>query len=191
MNTKVPAIIVSSVVCLMIGVGIGVVGMSGFGYKPPLETFASAGQPPAPRGAPAKGDPAKGGGEKGKKGKGGGFGGGPKTQLAQLVTRLDVLTGRNLHLDLPAETCAKVYQQLQDMAGDQELSDETARQKLDALLDLLRDQKEPLEAAGFRWPEGGGRGGGPMGGGNPFKDEKTAKHLKDLQERMEKSKTKA
>jgi len=185
MNSKLPAVVVASIVSLALGGGLCVLGMTLFGYQLPsagASSVAQAGQAAAPKGAAPKAGAA--GGEKGKKGKGG-FNN-SRTQLAQLVTKLDVLTGKPLHLELPAETQAKVADQLQGLGGDEELADDTAKRKLESLLELVKDHKETLEAAGFRGPDsGGGRFIAPTAG-NPFSDDKTGKHLKDLQERLQK-----
>lgn len=184
MNVKVPAVVVSSMLCLAIGVGLGVLAMTAFGYQwQPTSDASSTGMPVATKGS-AK---APAGGDKGKKGRGG-FG--PKTQLGQLVTRLDVLTSKPLYLDLSAETRLRVHEQLQGLAPDQDLTDDVARQKLDGLLEILKDHKETLEAAGFRYPDAAAPRFPAATGGNPFKDERTAKHLQDLQQRMQKAQTK-
>jgi hypothetical protein len=130
------------------------------------------------------------GGMMGGKGKGGGFGPSPKTQLAQLVTKLDVLTAKPLSIELTNDQRTKVREQIKGLASAEELSDDEATKRLNALLELLKDQKATLEAAGYRWPgEGGGFGGfGAPQPPNPFKEGKDAEHLKDLDERLGKSK---
>jgi hypothetical protein len=102
---------------------------------------------------------AKGGGGMAKGG-GGGFGPSPKTQLAQLVAKLDVLTEKPLSIDLTDDQRAKVREQIKGLASAEELSDDEATKRMNAMLEVLKDQKATLEAAGYRWPgEGGGAGG--------------------------------
>jgi hypothetical protein len=79
------------------------------------------------------------------------------------------------------------------------LPDDEAKSRLDALLAIFEPQRETFEAAGYRWPGGGGRGGpggggpgggGPGGGGpggevlNPFSTGANADHLTALNTRM-------
>src|SRR5205807_5943558 len=139
---------------------------------------------------------AKGGGDMGgmAKGKGGGGGGGrggprPKKQLATLVDKLDVLTSKPLAIELSPEKKTKVGELLKGLDQKADLTDEEAKEKLDSLLDQVKDQKSTLEAAGYRWPgEGGGGGRGGTPPANPFKEEANSQHLKALQERLAKGK---
>jgi hypothetical protein len=199
MNAKVPAIVVASVIFFALGIGAGVLGQT-FYAEQSLAAAAASSPAPAPdakagppKGGPGGGGPGGGGGEKGKKGKGGGGGGfapSAKFQLTSLVSKLDVLTAKPLYLDLPAETKAKVNEQLQGLDGA-ELSDDAAKAKLEGLLSALKDHKETLEASGFRWPgEAGGGGGGRFGGAgptppNPFTEEKAAKQLSTVKQRLQ------
>jgi hypothetical protein len=131
-----------------------------------------------------------------------------KGQIAQLVSKLDVLTEKPLEVRLNADQRKEVAEQLKGVDAD-DLSDDAAKEKLDKLLDLVKDQKDTLKAAGYNWPGEGGRGpggpggpggppglGGPPGPGgpggppgppqNPFKNDANADHLKKLSERLEK-----
>ena len=140
-----------------------------------------------------RGKGGDGGGMAGR-GKGGGGGGGrggpsPKTQLATLVDKLDVLTSKPLAIELSPEKKTKVGELLKGLDQKAELTDEEAKEKLDSLLDQVKDQKSTLEAAGYRWPgEGGGGGRGAAPPANPFKEEANSQHLKALQERLAKGK---
>src|SRR5437764_98251 len=56
-----------------------------------------------------------------------------------------------------------------------------------ALLELLQNHRDTLEAAGYRWP-GQAAGALPMGDApNPFHEETNAQHLKGLQQRLGKT----
>jgi hypothetical protein len=193
---KVPGIILALVGGLGLGVAGGVILMGTMGYE--LRS-PEASNPPAPEGAPGAppGGMGRGGGMVAMPmpgGRGGRGGGGPnyKAQLATLVVKLDVLTEKPLTVQLSEDQRKKVKEALKGLDGD-ELSDEDAQKKMDDLHELLKDQTGTLEAAGFRWPgEGGGRGGGrggrggPDGPSNPFKTDDNAKHLKSLEERLDK-----
>jgi hypothetical protein len=200
---KVPGILVAIVGGIGLGVAAGVILMGTMGYDmktmegdPGSRPDVVPGQPSGVmanmgRGMPGGGMP--GGGMPGR----GGRGGGPnyKGQLANLIGKLDVLTDKPLTIRLSDEQRTKVKELLKGLDGD-ELSDEEAQKKSEELHELLKDQKDTLEAAGYRWPgEGGGRGGGrggrggrggPGGPSNPFKTDDNAKHLKSLEDRLDK-----
>jgi hypothetical protein len=117
----------------------------------------------------------------------GGRGPSPKNQLASLVTKLDQLTGKPLGLNLTDEQRTKIREQIQGLGDAEDLSDEEAQKRLDALLKIVEGDKDTLEAAGYRWPgeQGGGRGAGPGDAPkNPFKEGASEKHLKDLQDHL-------
>jgi hypothetical protein len=137
-----------------------------------------------------------GGGMPGMGGKGGmpmmGKGGGmpgmgkgpePKTQLESLIVKLDLLTQKPLKIDLSKEQAKKIADEVSKLktAGDEV----DAKEHLKTLLETLKDHKETLTAAGFRWPsaENGGQKG--PGGGGPAVD--LPKHLKSLEERFPKT----
>ena len=66
------------------------------------------------------------------------------------------------------------------------LTDEEAKKRLDALLEIVKDDRATMEAAGYRWP---GSGGGFGGGGakdqpNPFTTEANRNYLKSLNDRV-------
>lgn len=121
---------------------------------------------------------------------GGGRGPNPKAQLATLVTKLDQLSGKPLHLALTPEQKKKVDEQLQKLDEEKELKEDDAKKRLDTLLTLLKDQRETLEAAGYRWPGAGQGGGGrpPADQPNPFTEEANAHHLKSLRAYLEEKK---
>jgi hypothetical protein len=195
MSAKVPVAIACSLIAFALGALAGVSAMSGFGYKWGRQVEGTEGTPPLmPAGA---GGPAGGGGRGpgggGGRGPGGGGGGGrtamSKAQLTTLVGKLDQLTQRPIFIELNSDQKKKIREQLQGLSEKDLVSDEDAKTRLDALLELLKDKKETLEEAGYRWPGaggGGGFGGGGFGGGggqqpaNPFKEGDGNKHLKSL-----------
>jgi hypothetical protein len=205
-SVKIPAAVASGLASLAAGVGLGVLFMTTQGYRvqkfndeptasSPENEKAKAGMmPPGGGGGPMA---ARGGGGGGGMGRGGGGGGmgrggggggrGPssKTQLATLVTKLDQLTGKPLVVHLTPEMKAKVQEQLKGLIDAEEIKDEDAQKRLDALLEILQSEKETMEAAGYRWPgQGGGPPGGPADAPNPFRTPETGKKLKELQERL-------
>jgi hypothetical protein len=184
---KMPAIVIAAVGSLAAGLGIGMVVMAALGYH--LEPRTSVDEPPGAGGTQGKGsEMMKGMGGRGKGG--GGRGPSPKTQLATLVDKLDVLTSKPLAIELTPDKKVKVAELLKGLGNKAELSDEDAKQKLDALLAEVQDQKKTLEAAGFRWPGEGGGGRAGAAPPNPFMDEANSQHLKALQERLAKEKNK-
>ena len=191
-SARVPAAVVSGVICLLLGVAGGVV----IGGLTDVRLDKQAAANPGDGGEAkdgGKGGPMPGGSKGGGKGGGGkgGFGGpNPKVQLAQLVGKLDVLTRTPLSVQLTSEQKKQVKDVLAGLDAKDELTDVEAKAKLDALLKVVEGQKETLVEAGFRWPGGGGGpgGGGPPGPGgppqqppNPFKEGDRAKQLKSLE----------
>jgi hypothetical protein len=202
-SMKVPAAVATGGICLALGVGAGVLLMGLFGYqaRPKTESTAesSAGPPPGGGGGMMGGPPGGGGGMMGGRpgggppgGGGGMMGRGPSaaTQLAGLVTKLDQVTEKPLTVNLSSEQKARVREQLKDLADKEELSDDEAKERLDKLLEILKDDKDTLVAAGYRWPGDRGGPGGGFGGGsqpkNPFKEGDASARLKALQERVAK-----
>ncbi len=202
-TAKVPITIATGIICLMIGGGVGAGVMSYLqgdpksnadasnpdsakdGMKAPDPKDGMGGKGGKGGGAGGKGGGAIGGGKGGGKG-GGGFAPSPKAQLAQLVTKLDTLTGQTLHIDLTPEQKKQAKELLAGLAEKDEIKDEDAKEKLDALLKILEPHKKALEDAGFRWPGGMG-GGGPPGGmppANPFKEGDSAAALKALEAKL-------
>jgi hypothetical protein len=210
---KVPALISSSVICFALGVGAGVGAMSLFGYTWDTPHILG-GRPSSPPGdQPIRPNPFGGGGGPGMAGggmpgggmPGGGMrgggpmggGGGPvgggggrqassKAQLASLVVKLDQLANNTLTLRLTDEQRKKIRTQLAGLETQEDLSEDEAKEKLQALLEVVKDQRETLEAAGYR---AGGQGGGGRPNAdtpNPFKQDDNGKHLKSLQETLAK-----
>lgn len=206
---KVPAIIACSLISLILGAGSGMLGMAYFGhYKlphvtnkegdaqapegkgPPGMPGMPPGMPGMPPGMPGMppGMPGMPGMPPGM-GKKGGRGPSAKMQLASLVTKLDVLTEKPLTVRLNSEQRAKVLEQLKGLEEMEELNDEQAKQRLDAVLKIVQEDRKALEAAGFRWPgeqKGGGFGGFGPPPANPFTVEQNAERLDALRKRLEK-----
>src|SRR2546423_3735710 len=112
---KVPAIIASSLICLIVGLGIGGLGMM---YIGPIKLPPWLGGPPDPVAAelPAGVPAPMGMGNMGDKGdKKGGKGPNPKNQLSNLVAKLDVLTNKPLTVSLDAAEKKQVREQLKGL----------------------------------------------------------------------------
>ncbi|MBN9119876.1 MAG: hypothetical protein J0I06_12065 [Planctomycetes bacterium] len=201
-KAKVPVALATGVICLLVGGGLGAAIVSySLGEPKPAAATGAAGGEEEGKGEPKAGGEGKGSGNKtggGNKGAGGNKGGGgnkagggqrgpgPKVQLAQLVGKLDALTARSLHIELTPEEKKQTKELLAGLSEKDELTDDEAKAKLDALLKLLEGKKKTLEEAGYRWPgaPGGGGGTGGTGGGqppNPFKAGEGADRLKSLQ----------
>jgi hypothetical protein len=217
---KVPGIAVSIVGSLGLGLAAGVMFMGVMGYQIKKEEPENPNPPQADAGGGGRGGGGRGGmmggggggmmgggmmggggGPGGGRGGGGGFGGpSPKTQLANLVGKLDLLTDKPLTVNLTEEQRKQLQEPLKGLAEADDLSDDDAREKMKKLHDVLtKEQRDSIRAAGYAWPEelGGARsGGGALGPGatdrgrggekpaNPFKGEENAKHLKQLNERL-------
>ena len=197
---KVPALIATAVISFALGGGIAVGAMLiAFPsiYEPKPEAEAG---PPDPRIAmmmPQGGGP---GGPGGRPGGGGGPGGGgpnSKGQLVGLINKLEVLTQKPLIIQLDDEKQKKLAEQVQGLEAMEELSEEEAKNRLEAILVIVKDDRKTMEDAGYRWPgerPPGGGGGGFGGGGraempkNPFKEGDNNKHLKSLQDTLKKEK---
>jgi len=104
------------------------------------------------------------------------------TQLAFLITKLDVLTGTPPSVTLTDEQKKVVAEQLAGLDTMDMLTTSAAQTRLDALLAVLADSRPALEAVGFQWP--GPSAKRPPNPINPFADEVNAKALKSLQERV-------
>jgi hypothetical protein len=196
---KVPAVITTGIICFLGGVVVGVVVQASLDVWQ-KERYAPLSEENQDQSAmyekmakmkmsfgKGKGGQGKGGG----KGKGGGMVGldgimrfppQPRGQLASLVTKLDQLTRKPLAIHLSDEQRAKLRPQLAGL-DKEDLSDEEAQKRLDAILEIVKADKPALEAAGFSWP-GSPSAPPPTNEGNPFTSEQNSKHLKSLQEQV-------
>lgn len=192
-SARMPAAVVSGAICLMIGIGGGLV--LGSYVDVGLKKEAAGGEPAdlketSPKAAMPGGMPggakggmpgAKGGGQPGGKG-GGAKGPSSKVQLAQLVGKLETLTKKPLALELNADQKKELKSLLADLDAKESLSDEDAKTKLDALLKLVESQKATLEATGYRWP--GSQFAPPIDLPNPFKEGESAAKLNLLRDSL-------
>jgi hypothetical protein len=139
-----------------------------------------------------------------------------KGQLATLVEKLNLLTDKPLTLQLSDDQKKRLREQVQGLQDIQELSDAEVQKRIEAVQDAIKDQREILEAVGYRWSTPGEGSQGPMGAGpgmgggprmpgmgrgsggnpppemspNPFADGKNRKSLEALQDRLAPTKTK-
>jgi len=184
---RIPAGVLASVASLGIGLGLGVLMMGMYGYqvKEPTRKVESGegGERPVPPGRPPMG------GMMGMP-RGGGRGGAPnpKTQLASLVGKLELLS-RKPQLELNDEQRKTIRKQLEGLSDKKELREDDAQKRLEAILDVVKGQKETLAAVGFRWPNAQGGGGGGFQRpatppANPFTQEANKKELKTLEQRL-------
>src|SRR5262249_53992357 len=76
----------------------------------------------------------------------------PSAHIITLVEKLDALTAEPGKLPLTKDQCGQVSVQLGKLTESEFLGDNLARDHMKALLSLLKDQRQALEAAGFQWP---------------------------------------
>jgi hypothetical protein len=182
-----PVVAVGIILCFLIGIGVGAVGMFTFGL--PLlgyEVYSLKGKAVAAAGGDGADEEAdKAPPKKAERKKGN-----PKAELETLVTKLDVLTQKPLAVHLDKDQEQKVREQLKGLDTLNALSPLDAQRRLDALLKILQGQREPLEKAGFRWPqekEAEAPGDPRMRPPNPFRAEPAAGHLRSLEARLGKA----
>jgi len=186
-RVKLPAIVVGIIASLVAGFGGGVITMAALGSR----EFFSASAKELGEGPPAFiTNPSPAEMERMKKqmmppSEASGQEPSPKIRLASLIDKLDLLTRKALVLELNAEQKKKVIAQLQGLDGKDQLSDSEAKAHLDALLDLLKNDKDVLEGVGYHWSAV--RKNGHQSSAippNPFKQGEHQQHLKTLQERL-------
>lgn len=205
-GVRIPAGVLGTVGGLVAGVGIGVIGMAAYGYQFTMGdggdgAAAEEGGPPGgmkgPEGMGGKGMPGgmppgmpgmpgMGGDKGGGKGKGGFGPPNDKAQLVTLIGKLDQLTGSPLTLKLSDEQRTVIREQLKDLPEHDEVSDEDAKKRLDAILESLKDHRAVLEAAGYRWPGAPAPKTGGLAPPNPFKGGPDSVKLHSLQEKLKK-----
>jgi hypothetical protein len=111
----------------------------------------------------------------------------PKTQLASLVVKIHQLSEAPLTLKLTDQQRQTILEQLKGLEEPGELTEEDAENRLKGLLDVVRDQRSTLEAAGYRWPEGGPPAFAQQAP-NPFAMPENREHLTGLQQSLAKKK---
>jgi hypothetical protein len=128
----------------------------------------------------------RGGGGGGGRGQGGGRGPSSRDQLTTLIAKLDQLTAKPLAVNLTPELKTKLREQLKSIADAEEIKDDDAKQHLDALLEILKSEKETMVAAGYSWPgqSSGSSLPAPADQPNPFRAPENGKKLKALQDRL-------
>jgi hypothetical protein len=207
---RVPAVILGVLTGLAAGFGAGVLAMSFYGYAKPANPGGGegggGGPPPGGMGGGGggmrgggggggmmggggggmRGGGGMGGGMRGGGGRGGPMAGGAagsssKTQLADLIAKLDVLTAKPLEVKLNDEQKSKIQARLKDLDQKKDLSEGEAKSTLDAILEIVKDNKETLAAAGY--PPSQPPAGAPASA-NPFQEGPDAEHLKALQARL-------
>jgi hypothetical protein len=194
-RVKLPAIVAASLGSLAVGVGAGVMLLGALGYnwnEKPRESGEqeqAQGGPPGGGGMPKMGGPPGMPKMGGPPGKGGGNQAVAKPQLVSLINKLNLLTEKPLAVSLNADKKKKIDEQIKDLGTLDDLTEDEAKKRVEAIHEVVKDDRATLEAAGYRWTTGKGGGGG-FGGGksapNPFKGGNDAKALQGLQERVEK-----
>jgi hypothetical protein len=203
---KIPAILMGIAGGFGVGAALGVITMGYLGYHWEQRTASASEQSAdAPGGPGGPGRMMMGGGGPGAPGRGGaggrggrgGAGPSSKNQLTSVITTLDrVTSGNGLKVTMDAEQKRKVREQIQKLDATDDLSEEDAKGKLDAVLGILtQEQRDTLDEAGANWGQRAGNRGGMRGGSgdapsNPFKGGEANKHLKSLRDHMEEKSTK-
>lgn len=127
-----------------------------------------------------------GGGMRGGGGRGGPMAGGAgpssRAQLVDLVAKLDLLTVKPLEVKLSEEQKSKIQEKLKELGERKELTEDEAKTALDAILEIVKNDKETLAAIGSP-PSPPSLGPRPYS--NPFEEASNAQHLKSLQARLE------
>jgi hypothetical protein len=195
-QNKVPAYLLAIVGGLGLGAAGAIIGMMGFGWRWYAQKYDNGTQMAAPTmpvnaGGPPMGEGGpRGGGMRGGGGPRGGSGPNSKNQLASLITRLDLLTHERPAVKLDGEQKKKMREQILQLDEKEELSEEEAKKKLDAVMEILTDdQRKTLGEAGAT---GAGQRGGNRGGeapANPFLEGQANQHLKSLRGELEGKKT--
>jgi hypothetical protein len=195
---KVPGSITAAIGGAGLGLALGILWMSTLGYKPTGPATEGA-EEPKDGGPPPGLAKGKGGGKGAPKG---GFGGGapkgggnPPTSrvlLARLVNALDTVVDRPIALTLTPAERAALAEQLKGLESAEEIKEDDARARLDALQKILERDRKALEAVGYQWASPDAKGppkggfGGPKDSPNPFADGPAKERLKSLQERLDK-----
>ncbi len=205
-SARVPAVIVAAILGLGAGLALGVVLMGLLGYQTAPQTPPEPGSPEDPRrkmaaaapgpGMPGQGMPggvmpgggAPGGGAPGPGKPGMGGPASAKVQLANLLGKVNLLTGNSLTLKLTDDQRKKVREQIAGLDKLEDLAEDDAQKRLDTLLTTLQGDKETLDAVNYRWSASGPRapGGGPSPPpANPFREGAAHDQVQSLQKRLD------
>jgi hypothetical protein len=169
--------------CLGAGVPLGMILMVVVGHEhKPLAFVPGEGGPTLDGKSMAP--PGGGGGKGGKGGKGmPGKASVVKGQLVELVAKLDLIARKPPTLSLTSEEKAKLLEQLDGLDKLDELSDRKASERLAAIVQIVLNEKDKLEAAGYTIPGSGM----PFGGGAAAAGDH-AQRVKSLREKLSEGK---
>jgi hypothetical protein len=153
-GSKVPGVVVGVLGGLVAGLGLGAILMVAYGHT--LDRSQDGGR--AAQGAPPPGKtygkfpaaqdgktPDKPAGKKGPKGPT------PTQQLVELLSKLDMLTGKQPRITLSPEQKKAMLEKLEEV-NKKDFDDVNAISVLSILLDNLKHDRAILEDVGFRWP---------------------------------------
>jgi hypothetical protein len=110
----------------------------------------------------------------------------PSTLVVTLVEKLDALTTTPGKLQLDADQRTKILAALAELAKPDFLGDVPAQEQMNVMLGALKNNRQTLEEAGFKWPEGGDTPP-TRPSENPFKSGEASAHLQALQDRLSKA----
>lgn len=182
-KVRASAAVVAAVGGLGAGLALGVILMGLLGYRTKAPEPPAPGSPGDPRTRMAAGGPGPGRGRGGRGGQAS-----AKVQLANLVGKIHLLTGKPLALRLSDEQRRKVREQLAGLDQLEDLGEEDAQKRFDSLLTTLGEDKETLDAVNYRWSRPGGApglGGSPPPPANPFREGTAREQVQSLQKRLE------
>lgn len=167
MQKNIPIWLFTGLMGILVGGGVTMVAMHGVGYHWTKQAEPTAGsqQMPTMGGGGGGMGAMMGGGGGGMGGGGGGGSAGPPARrtLPALVGKIDLVLG-GLHLKIDDERAAKLVDKIKNLDGADEMTEDDAKEHLDAINDLLTDQEKEMLAS-FSLPFGRPGGGAPGGGG--------------------------
>ena len=107
------------------------------------------------------------------------------------MAALDRIVDKPVSVNLSPEDRAAIAKQLEGLETANEIKEEDAQARLDAILKVLEKDRHALETVGYRWPGAAKAGFGKGSFGkdpppNPFKQGTAAERLKSLMERLNK-----
>jgi hypothetical protein len=159
---RIPVAVVSSIICLGLGVALGVLGLSAI-WASKQPTYAAGHEDKARQTMAGYAKQMLAKTERGPS---------AKDFLALLVAKLDRLTAPPAKLALTSAERKQVLSQLEGLADSKSISEDNAQKRLDALLEILKEHKKALLSADTR--------------ANPFLEEENRVHLIALKANLEK-----